>query len=138
MHVNENSINAFKSIRPAGDSRLSSQNSHSSKDPDRLEHEQQIMANEKGANIRDLDTPEIMEVKQAQPRDLQSRPPVGTQGRNLKEISRNMCNPIYNSCDQCGYIADEKNELLIHLQNYYKDLEREKLYKMESGIQNWR
>ena len=124
--MNENSINAFKFIRPVGNSRLSSQNSHSSKKPDRLEHEQQITANEKGANIRDLDTPEIMEVKQAQPRDLQSRPPVETQGRNLKGISRNMCNPNYNSCDQCGYIADGKNKLISHQQTHYKGLEGEK------------
>ena len=104
LHVNKNSINTYKFIRPTGGSGLSSQYSHSSKDPDRLEN-------------------------------LQLRPPVETRGRSLKEISRNMYNPNYNSCDQCDYIADGKNNLLIHMQNHYKGLEREYLYKMESEIQ---
>ena len=115
---------------------LSSQNSHSWKDPDRLEHEQQITKNERGANIRDLDAPEIMEVKQAQLRDPQSKPPVETQGGNLKEIPRNMCNPSDKSCDQCGYIADGKNKLISPLQTHYRGLEGKKQYKTESGIQN--
>ena len=80
LYMNENSIKTLKFIRPAGNVMLSSQNSHFLKDPDRLEYEPQITKDEKGANIRDLDAPEIIKIKRAQLRDPQSKPPVETQG----------------------------------------------------------
>ena len=48
LHVNGNSINVIKFIRPVGNNTLSDQNGHFLKDPDRLEHEQQITKGERG------------------------------------------------------------------------------------------
>ena len=71
----------------------SDQNGHFLRDPDRLEHEQQIPKDERGTNIRDLDAPEIMKIKQVQSSNqFQLKPSVETQGRNLKKTLMNIGN----------------------------------------------
>ena len=79
LHINGNSINAIQFIRPAGNDMSSDQNGHFLRDPDRLEHEQQIPKDERGTNIRDLDASEIMKIKQVQSSNqFQLKPSVET------------------------------------------------------------
>ena len=78
LYVNGNSIKTIKFIRPAGNGMLSSQNSHSVKDPDRLEHEPQIMkevqeVEHDGSNYNSYD-------EQVETTDVESK--IGIEDRN--------------------------------------------------------
>ena len=71
--------------------RPTDQNSYTFISIDRLGHS--ITKSERETDIRDLDAPEIMEIKQVQPSDrFHLKQSEETQGRALKEISMNIGN----------------------------------------------
>ena len=95
-----------------------------------------ITKDKRETDIRDLDAPEILQFKQVQPSDrFQLKQPEEAQGRYLKEISKNIGNQSYNSCNQCDYVTDRKNKLINHLQDHHNGLKRNKQYKTENEMQ---
>ena len=65
--------------------RTADQNSYTFINTDQLGHS--ITKGKRETDIRDLDAPEIMEIKQVQPSDwFHLKQPDETQGRDLKEI----------------------------------------------------
>ena len=85
---------------------------------------------EKETDIRDSDASEIILSDRFHLKQHED-----TQGRDLKEISMNIGNQSYNSCNQCDYVTNRKNKVANHLQDHCDGLKRNYKDKTNNGTQ---
>ena len=91
---------------------------------------------ERETDIKDHDASEIIEIKQVDPGDqFDLERTEDTRRRNLKEISMNIGNQNYSSCNQCDYVTSRENKVINHLQDHCDDLKRNNKDKTDNGIQ---